>query len=413
MVNDILVIDPSIAGISGDMLLSSTIDLGADEELVIDNIKSIKDYFKNCNRLEISFIDVIKNGFRAKKADIVIQEDNTTHNVNELNNNLENCVKNISISEDARSFIKRSFENLISAEKRLHGVTKEEMHLHEAGSIDTFVDIIGTGTALDNLGLFKLKQIITTPVSVGGGDITFSHGKMQNPAPAILEIARRNNIIIKGGPGMYETATPTGMSMLAALVEDSQEFFPGIKPDIIGVGAGSSDFKEIPNILRIILGQKSKLVTDEVAIIETNIDDRTGEELGYAMQKIIDHGALDVSLIPTIGKKGRPSNVLKVITNLSKTEFFSNIVMRETGTLGVRVYPISRFIQMRENVKINVRINDDDEEIDVKVVKSESGEIIQFKPEFDQIIKLSEKHKMNLIVLKDDISKQIQKELFN
>tara|TARA_B100001179_G_C18524026_1_gene374049 strand:- start:412 stop:1050 length:639 start_codon:yes stop_codon:yes gene_type:complete len=212
---------------------------------------------------------------------------------------------------------------------------------------------------------------------------------------------------------MYETATPTGMSMLAALVEDSQEFFPGIKPDIIGVGAGSSDFKEIPNILRITLGQRSKLVTDEVAIIETNIDDRTGEELGYAMQKIIDHGALDVSLIPTIGKKGRPSNVLKVITNLSKTEFFSNIVMRETGTLGVRVYPISRFIQMRENVKINVRINDDDEEIDVKVVKSESGEIIQFKPEFDQIIKLSEKHKMNLIVLKDDISKQIQKELFN
>ena len=107
------------------------------------------------------------------------------------------------------------------------------------------------------------------------------------------------------------------------------------------------------------------------------------------------------------------ASVLKVITNLSKAEFFSDIVMRETGTLGVRVYPISRFIQMRENVKINVRINDDDEEIDVKVVKSESGEIIQFKPEFDQIIKLSEKHKMNLIVLKDDISKQIQKELFN
>ena len=131
------------------------------------------------------------------------------------------------------------------------------------------------------------------------------------------------------------------------------------------------------------------------------------------MQKIIDYGALDVSLIPTIGKKGRPSNVLKVITNLSKAEFFSNIVMRETGTLGVRVYPISRFTQMRENMKINVRINNDDEEIDVKVVKSESGEIIQFKPEFDQIIKLSEKHKMNLIVLKNDISKQIQKELFN
>jgi uncharacterized protein (DUF111 family) len=158
---------------------------------------------------------------------------------------------------------------------------------------------------------------------------------------------------------------------------------------------------------------KSTLVTDEVAIIETNIDDRTGEELGYAMQRIIDQGALDVSLIPTIGKKGRPSNVLKVITNVSKSEFFSDLVMQETGTLGVRVYPISRFIQMRENLRINLRINNNDEEIDVKIVKSESGEIIQYKPEFDQMVKLAEKYKLNLIVLKEDVLKQIQRELFS
>ncbi|MFL2932912.1 MAG: nickel pincer cofactor biosynthesis protein LarC [Nitrososphaerales archaeon] len=413
MKSDILVIDPSIAGISGDMMLSSIVDIGADEKLVIENLESIKDYFKSCKKLEISFKDVTKNGFRAKKADIVIEEDKNSHNVDELNYNLERSIENISISNNAKAFIKNSFENLISAESALHGINKKEMHLHEAGSIDTFVDIIGTGIALDNLELFDLKEIITTPVSVGGGDITFSHGKMQNPAPAILEIARRNDIMIRGGPGMYETATPTGMAMLAALVEESQEIFPGIKPELIGIGAGSSEFKEIPNILRITLGKKSTLLTDEIAIIETNIDDRTGEELGYAMQRIIDNGALDVSLIPTIGKKGRPSNVLKVITNLSKSEFFSDLVMRETGTLGVRVYPMSRFIQMRENLKASITINNNDEEIDVKVVKSESGEIIQFKPEFDQIVKLSEKYKINLIELKDDISKQIQRELFN
>ena len=413
MKSDILVIDPSIAGISGDMMLSSIVDIGADEKLVIENLESIKDYFKSCKKLEISFKDVTKNGFRAKKADIVIEEDKNSHNVDELNYNLERSIENVSISNNAKAFIKNSFENLISAESALHGINKKEMHLHEAGSIDTFVDIIGTGIALDNLELLFLKEIITTPVSVGGGDITFSHGKMQNPAPAILEIARRNDIMIRGGPGMYETATPTGMAMLAALVEESQEIFPGIKPELIGIGAGSSEFKEIPNILRITLGKKSTLLTDEIAIIETNIDDRTGEELGYAMQRIIDNGALDVSLIPTIGKKGRPSNVLKVITNLSKSEFFSDLVMRETGTLGVRVYPMSRFIQMRENLKASITINNNDEEIDVKVVKSESGEIIQFKPEFDQIIKLSEKYKINLIELKDDISKQIQRELFN
>ena len=413
MKSDILVIDPSIAGISGDMILSSTIDIGADEKLVIENVELIKDYFKSCKKLEITFKDVTKNGFRAKKAYIIIEEDKNSHNVDELNHNLERSIENVSISHNSKAFIKNSFENLISAERALHGISKKEMHLHEAGSIDTFVDIIGTGIALDNLKLFNLKEIITTPVSVGGGDITFSHGKMQNPAPAILEIARRNNIMIRGGPGMYETATPTGMAMLAALVEESQEIFPGIKPELIGVGAGSSEFKEIPNILRITLGEKSTLLTDEIAVIETNIDDRTGEELGYAMQRIIDNGALDVSLIPIIGKKGRPSNVLKVITNLSKSAFFSDLVMRETGTLGVRVYPMSRFIQMRENLKANITIKNNDEEIDVKVVKSESGEIIQFKPEFDQIVKLSEKYKINLIELKNDISKQIQRELFN
>ena len=225
MKSDILVIDPSIAGISGDMMLSSIVDIGADEKLVIENLESIKDYFKSCKKLEISFKDVTKNGFRAKKADIVIEEDKNSHNVDELNYNLERSIENVSISNNAKAFIKNSFENLISAESALHGINKKEMHLHEAGSIDTFVDIIGTGIALDNLELFDLKEIITTPVSVGGGDITFSHGKMQNPAPAILEIARRNDIMIRGGPGMYETATPTGMAMLAAFVEESNEIF--------------------------------------------------------------------------------------------------------------------------------------------------------------------------------------------
>lgn len=412
MSNNILVIDPTIAGISGDMILSSIIDLGANEELVIDNVLGIKDYFDNCNELEVSFSNVIKNGFRAKKADIRIKEDTTNQNVEVLSNKLDKCINGISFSQDAKTFIKKSFDNLISAEKRLHGIQKKQLHLHETGSIDTFVDIIGTASALDDLGLFELKEIITTPVSIGGGELFFSHGKMRNPGPAILEIARRNKIIIQGGPENYETATPTGMAMLAAFIKNSQEFFPGIKPDLIGVGAGTLDFGEIPNILRMTLGQKSSLLKDEVAIIETNIDDRTGEELGYAMQKIVEQGALDVSLIPIIGKKGRPSQILKVITTISKSEFFSDLVMRETRTLGVRVYPISRFIQKRENLRLNVKIDNNNEEIDVKVVKSEIGEIIQFKPEFDQIIKLSEKYKMNLIILKNEITKQVQKELF-
>ena len=413
MSNDILVIDPSIAGVSGDMLLSSAVDLGADEKSTIDNILSIKDHFSECNKLEVNFNNVNKNGFRAKKVEIKIKEDIKDRNVKILNDKLENCIDSISLSDSAKNFIRKSFFTLIEAEKYLHGMESKKLHLHEAGSIDTFVDIIGTASAFDNLGIFNLEEIITTPVSIGGGDLSFSHGKMQNPSPAVLEIAKENELIIKGGPEKYETATPTGMAMLASLAKVSQEVFPVLKPKIIGIGAGTFEFENVQNILRLTLGEKSILLKDEVTVIETNVDDITGEELGYALQKIMSFGARDVSIIPIFGKKNRPSHLLRVITDIDKSEYFSNLIIQETGTLGVRIYPTSRYIQKREEIMLNVKINNKSEKITVKISKTESGKIIYFKPEFDQIKELAEKYNINLRKLKEDIKNQINNKLFN
>ena len=409
MSNNILVIDPSIAGISGDMLLSASVDLGANEESTIETIQSIKNYFKGCKKLEVNFSNVTKNGFRAKKINIEIEETTINHDVTILTKNFNECLSSINISSNAREFAENSFRKLIRAESFIHGVKKENVHLHETASIDTFVDIIGTAFAMDNLKLFDINEIITTPVSIGTGDIEFSHGNFTVPSPAVLELAKENQLLIKGGPGNYEAATPTGIAMLAALTNNSQESYPVIKPNLIGIGAGTHNAKEFPNILRLTIGEKSKLIQEQIVMLETNIDDITGEELAYAIDKINAEGALDVSVLPIYGKKGRPAYILRVITNHNMKEYISNLIMQETGTLGIRIMPTSRYIQNREIVNVNIEIKNNIEELDVKVVKSESGDIISFKPEFEQVKKLAFDYSMNFRELNQNIRNQIKK----
>ena len=409
MSNNILVIDPSVAGISGDMLLSASIDLGANEESTIQTILSIKNYFTGCKKLEVNFSNVIKNGFRAKKINMEIEETTINHNVTTLTRNFNECLSSITISSKAREFAENSFRKLIDVESFIHGVKNEDVHLHETASIDTFVDIIGTAFAMDNLKLFDINEIITTPVAIGRGDIKFSHGNFTAPSPAVLELAKENQLLIKGGPSNYEAATPTGMAMLAALTNNSQESYPVIKPDLIGIGAGTYSAKEFPNILRIIIGEKSKLIQEQIVMLETNIDDITGEELAYAIDKINAEGALDVSVLPIYGKKGRPAYILRAITNHNMKEYISNLIMQETGTLGIRIIPTSRYIQNREIINVNIEIKNNIEKLDIKVVKSESGDIISFKPEFEQMKKLALDYSMNFRELNQDIRNQVKK----
>jgi uncharacterized protein (TIGR00299 family) protein len=245
---------------------------------------------------------------------------------------------------------------------------------------------------MEDLGLFDSK-IYATPVSVGGGLFKFSHGTVSSPAPATLAILASKNFPLKGGPVESELATPTGASILVNLADEVSRFYPEMTPLKVGYGAGTKDFEEMPNVLRITVGKplESWLLKDEIAILETNLDDVTGEIVGNSVDKLLREGAKDVSIIPMFTKKNRPGQILKIVADRKDVAHLSRIVMEETGTLGVRVYPCERHIITRDLYSVEVLVDDAKELVKVKVAKDRKGKIIRIKPEYEDVKKIADK----------------------
>ena len=219
----VLVIDAQVAGISGDMLLSSLIDIGANKTKVIDGVHSVENYLKDSKIQKLDFNKVVKHGIEATHLVLDTREGHHERKGVEIQQCVLSVSDKIGLSEQAKVFAKESIRSLLYAESRIHGEPLESVHFHEASSIDTVIDIIGSAIALDDLDSFS-DEIISTPVAVGGGKLNFSHGTVSNPASAILEIFRDSNIIIQGGQVQEELTTPTGASLLVNLFDRCSEF---------------------------------------------------------------------------------------------------------------------------------------------------------------------------------------------
>jgi uncharacterized protein (TIGR00299 family) protein len=386
----ISVVDCQTAGVSGDMLLGALLDLGADSSRVVGAMEAVKGYVKGCKNLEVTIRQVARRGFQAKKVDIRAEEASEMTG-KKLIEATTSCVEDLKLSAEAKQFAVASINTLVNAEAIVHGKSVDDVHLHEAGSVDTPAEIVGAAVALESLSLFN-ANIYSTPVAVGGGLFSFSHGTVSSPAPATIEILRSKGFPIVGGPVAYELATPTGVSMLVNLVDEASRFYPPMKPTVVGYGAGAKDFAEIPNVLRIVLGESLnyRLLKDEVSVIETNVDDVSGEVIGYTIDKLLKEGARDVSIIPMFTKKNRPGQIIKVIADKPDVERLSRVLMEETGTLGTRVYPCERHILARETVQIDVSLGGLSKLTSVKVAKDSEGKVIQIKPEYDDVKRISE-----------------------
>jgi len=389
----ILVIDAQTAGISGDMIVGALLDLGANATKVIEAMSIPKHCLSGCKDIEIAVEDTVRRGTRAKRIDVKVEEEVPQRTAAELLEAASKCLQELQISEKAKRFALDSINTLVSAEAIAHGQSIQEVNLHETASADTLADVIGAAAALDDLGLFTDTTIYSTPVAVGGGLLQFSHGIVSSPAPATLEILRSRGFLTVGGPVEAELATPTGVSLLTNLALESVRFYPPMKPTKVGYGAGTKEFMEMPNILRITLGEPCDfgLSSEEVYVIETNLDDASGELIGYAMDKLLQEGARDVSAMPTLAKKGRPGHLIKIIVDSSSLERVCRILIEETGTLGVRIYACQRRILDRESLPVEVTVEDVREVVNVKVAKSTQGQIIQIKPEYDDIKRLADR----------------------
>jgi len=405
----VFVIDAQVAGISGDMLLSSLVNIGANRSKIIDGIRSAESLCKDVKVKKIDFVEVKKNSLQATELLLEIDDDVHERKGIEIKEIIAKSAGQLKISESAKTFAVKSIETLIHAESKIHGEPEDSVHFHEAASFDTVVDLLGTAIALDDLGCFD-DDIVVTPVAIGGGTVTFSHGTSSNPAYAILEIFRESGIITVGGNVKDELTTPTGASMLVNLVKECSEFYPPMKIQSIGYGAGQKDFVGFSNVLKIVRGVTStKLQLDTVKILETNVDDVSGEVLGNMIEKIMTHGAKDVTISSAITKKGRPTNLVSVICDSDTMNSIMDLLVTETGTLGVRVRTSERYIVPRAVKTLSVNIQGQSFDVRYKIRDLNNGS--HFKIESDDIKEISSALSISFKETEELLNQEVRKKI--
>ena len=402
----VIVIDPLVAGISGDMLLCSLVDLGADKNKIISGIKQSEKFLSNSTIQKIDFQKIQKNGVQSTQLLLEINEDVHERKGSEIKKAIIDSVNTLELSDKGKIFAESCIDTLISSEAKIHGVPEDSVHFHEASSIDTLVDIVGITIALDNLKLFD-EKILCLPISVGGGTVTFSHGTMSNPASAILEIFKNSDLKIKGNNANEELTTPTGACILTSLTNNAIDFYPSMKIDSIGYGAGQKEFDSFSNVLKIVRGTENNFEIDTVKILETNVDDVSGEILGHLIEKLMDKGAKDVSIYHGITKKGRPTNLVSVICNDEYVDELVDTLVLETGTLGVRISESNRFIVPRSIHEISLIL--DGQSFQVHYKKSSFKGKIDFKIEFDDLKNISNSINKSIKETDSLLRKEIEK----
>ena len=384
-----IIIDPQSSGIAGNMIIGALVDLGADSN-------KLKEIMENSARefggVEVSFEKQCKKGISSTFCHVKMLNNNKTVNYRDFIAK----INELDLDEKVKSKSVKVFERMAKAESKVHGKNLEEVHFHEVGASDAVADVIGSIYAYYELGLDS-EKIIGLPIAVGGGTIETAHGTIPVPVPAVLEILKGLNFV--GGPVSSELATPTGCAIYAEICDEIRQFIPMTSPQKIGYGAGRKDFDH-PNVLRII--QSEDIVkSDEIDVIETNIDHLTGEEIGYLFDRLMSLGASDVSITPIIMKKNRQGSLLKVISKPEKREILLEAIFEETGSLGIRIAPhIHRGVAKREFVKRNVNIEGTEFEVTFKIGYV-NDRIISERPEYEDLKKIAEKTGLTLRKVKE------------
>ena len=404
----IAIIDSQLSGISGDMFLSSLVHAGADKEKVLDAVLACQKYLKGSKIKHADFVRTTRSGLCATEFQFKYSDSVSQRRGIEMYRSLALCCDSLDLQQRAKTFILESFKTIIKSESIIHGEEIGSVHLHETSSIDTFADLIGSAVALQDLGLFETR-IYSTGVGVGGGYLKFSHGMIANPSGAVLEIFKDKPFTLHGGTVDEELTTPTGAAMLVNLTSETVSHYPSFSAEKIGYGAGHKKFKDVPNVLRLVIGKSSLISragTEIVHLLETNVDDISGEVIGNLIDVLMKAGALDVVAMPGISKKNRPVYVIRVMTDHSKFNDIMDLLVKETGSLGARIQELQRFVLPRSLLNVQVDIDSKHFNVHVKVAKDTMGNTISIKPEFEEVkfialqLKMSFKRTMDLVTAK-------------
>ena len=370
-----LIFDP-FSGAAGDMILGSLIDLGADAAKICEIIESAVDVTVSVNRAN-------KQGISATDVKIHVPHEEHSRHYHEL----VDIIKSAGLHPQVEKSALDVFTIMAEAESKVHGEPLETIHFHEVGQNDALADVIGSCAAIHEIGA---EAIFCTPVNVGGGKVKAAHGLMAVPAPATLEILCSGNLSSYGS-GKRELLTPTGAALLSYFAKPIDNLPKG-KVLSIGYGAGDADTED-PNVLRSMLVEMDDILTkDQIEVLETNVDDVTGEVLGNLFDKLLAAGARDVAITPTIMKKGRSGHIIKVITKSQNSERVAREIMKETGTLGIRVIPtVHRFVADRRMDEVNIHLKSEEFTSAVKIAQDKTGEVLHISAEYEDCRKIADK----------------------
>lgn len=388
------------SGISGNMTLGALTEIIGDENYLLNELKKL-----NIDGYKIEISKKIKNGITGTYVDVILDNEHTldhhtdlhehhhehnhssSHEHHHEHRNLEDVnkiIENSSLNNDVKDLAKKIFLRVAEAESKVHNKTLDEVHFHEVGAIDSIVDIVGTAILINKINPDK---IISSIVNDGYGFIECAHGTISVPVPATSEIFVNSKVKFRQIDIDTELVTPTGAAIIAELAEEFKTL-PTMTIEKIGWGTGSKDLK-IPNVLKVYYGDMQEKAEDFL-VMETNIDDSTGEILGYVQEKLFEEGALDVFFTPIFMKKGRPAYRLTVACKRKDMLKLQNIIFRETTTIGIRYRFESRTELTREFVEIDTKYG----KIKAKKVIN-NGETYIY-PEYENMKKLAKENNIPL-----------------
>jgi uncharacterized protein (TIGR00299 family) protein len=399
------------SGISGDMFSGALVDAGVSAQLLEETVAAL-----NIGaRLEVrrvvrggisgTKVDVFSNGEKDLPREALVEHQehqaHTGHHPPHEHagshgrglTEIREIIDNSGISKSAKAVAIRIFKALGAAEAEVHNTSIEQVHFHEVGAVDAMVDIVCAAVGAENL---KIEQWICSPLNVGGGTVKCAHGSLPVPAPATLKLLK-NAPVYSSGP-QVELVTPTGAAIVKTLTSRFASF-PAMKIEQAGYGAGTRDFQEHPNLLRVTIGEAGGadpamhkgMIHEQIAILEANLDDLSPQVLAYAMEQLLSAGALDVFSVPVQMKKSRSGALLTVLAKTEDAERLTKMIFAETTTLGVRSRKEQRQILSRRWETVNTTWGP----VRIKIANM-NGSVSNYAPEYEDCRALAEAKRVPL-----------------
>ena len=356
------------AGVAGDMTMAALVDAGADQFSIINAVHSL-----NIDGWAITFEAVQRCGVRSTWANVVVDDHDHGHPHRPARQILD-LIGSSDLSPLTRERALKVYQALAEVEGAIHGVSPDDVELHEVGAVDSIIDVVGSCAALESL---DIDQISHSPIGVGHGTVSTAHGQFPNPVPAVSRLLAMQHAASFGVDTTMELATPTGVALMTALSSSpSGTAMPAMDLHAVGFGAGTADVPSRPNVVQVVIGNLAEQTDGpgQMAIeLSVNVDDATGEVLADAIEQLLTAGAFDAWITPIVMKKGRPAFTVHALCDAARLDVVRTTMITHTGSLGIRATEVQRWPQQRSEQVVIV----EGHEIRVKVAEH------RVKVEFD------------------------------